>query len=169
MLLVGGGRSLRNRLNKVGDRTAPCGTPLGRLRMAECCVCNVILAERLEMKEVSHRVSFGCRSRSRSLSVSWCLGTVSKVLLMSMVASTVRFGGTVLLKPSAICWVSLVKYVVVLCEDRKPCWWSAWDMKGEMRCRTRLSITLEGQHRSEIGLYEEVSSAGLLGLGIGMM
>ncbi len=61
-----------------------------------------------------------------------CLGTVSNALLMSMVARVVRLGG-VLLKPSATYWVSLVRYVEVLCEERKPCWCSASEMKGEMR------------------------------------
>ena len=42
-------------------------------------------------------------------------------------------------------------------------------MSGEMRDRTSLSMTLEMQHRREMGRYEEGHPGGLEGLGMGMM
>lgn len=120
-------------LKRVGERTAPWGTPLGKLRGMDDLLRRVTCADRREMKLVSHRESLGGRFRSSILSISLCLGTVSKALLMSMVASAVRLGGTLSLKPSAMSCVSDVRYVVVLCMCLKPCWWSVCGVNGAMR------------------------------------
>ena len=63
----------------------------------------------------------GGKSVERILSMRLCLGTVSKALLMSMVARTERSGGSSLLNPSRIYWVRVVRWVVVEWEARKPC------------------------------------------------
>ena len=42
-------------------------------------------------------------------------------------------------------------------------------MKGEMRLSIRRSITLEVQHSSEMGRYEDGRAGGLLGLRVGMI
>ena len=48
-------------------------------------------------------------------------GTVSKALLMSIVANNVRSAGFGVFRPSCMCWVSVVSSVVVECLALKPC------------------------------------------------
>ena len=119
---VGSGRSCRKRLKRVGERTAPCGTPLGRVRAAEGWPLRMTRPRRPEMKDDNQRRSFLCMSRFRIFSVRRWRGTVSNALLMSMVASVVLLGGEGELKPSEMSCVSFVRYVVVLRPGRNPCW-----------------------------------------------
>ena len=53
--------------------------------------------------------------------MSIVLGTVSKALLMSIVASSVRCAGLGAFSPSCMCCVSVVRSVVVECLALKPC------------------------------------------------
>ncbi len=169
VLSEGVGRSCRNKLKRIGERTAPWGTPFGRVRVRERCERRMTWAERREMNAVNQRVSlFWGRSRDRIFCVRICLGTVSNALLISMVASVVHFGGSSL-KPSAISCVSLVKYVCVLRLGRNPCWWFAWGVCCEIRVSMRRSMTLDVQQRSEIGLSEAGTLEGLWGFRRGMM
>ena len=53
--------------------------------------------------------------------MSVCLGTVSKALLMSIVAISVRGAGLLVLKPSSVVCVMFVSSDVVECLGLKPC------------------------------------------------
>ena len=53
--------------------------------------------------------------------LSSILGTVSKALLMSIVAKSVRCSGFAGFRPSCICCVSVVRCIVVECLALKPC------------------------------------------------
>ena len=54
--------------------------------------------------------------------VSSVLGTVSKTLLMSITARSVRCAGFGAFRLSCMCCVSVVRSVVVKCLAVKPCW-----------------------------------------------
>lgn len=76
---------------------------MGRVRVFDGWEEKRTLPCRREINEVSQRVSFGDRSwRSSIFFVKRGRGTVSKALLMSMVARVVLSGGCFLLKPSAM-------------------------------------------------------------------
>ena len=53
--------------------------------------------------------------------MSSVLGTVSKALLMSIVAKSVRCTGFGAFRPSCMCCVCVVRSVVVECLPLKPC------------------------------------------------
>ena len=57
--LVASGRSCRKRVKRVGESTAPCGTPLGRLRECDLWLRRITLALRRDMKFVRILVSLG--------------------------------------------------------------------------------------------------------------
>ena len=69
-------------------------------------------------------------------------GTVSKALLMSIVARSVLCAGLGILRPSCMYYVSVVRSVVVECKALKPC------------CVLRISLSRisNGMHHEEIGL-----------------
>ena len=79
-------------------------------------------------------------------------GTVSKALLMSIVARSVRCAGLGALRPSCIVCVREVRRVVVECCARKPCCVGERGMCGVMFARTSLSSILTGLHSREMGL-----------------
>ena len=79
-------------------------------------------------------------------------GTVSKALLMSIVASRVRCAGLGVLRPSSVVCVRVVRSVDVECKDLKPCWEGERGMCGVMFVRTSLSSILAGLQRREMGL-----------------
>ena len=54
--------------------------------------------------------------------MSSVLGTVSKALLMSIVARSIRCAGSGAFRPSCMCCVSAVRRIVVECLALKPCW-----------------------------------------------
>jgi len=84
--------------------------------------------------------------------VSRVRGTVSKALLMSIVANRVRCAGLGVFRPSCICCVSVVRSVEVEWWALKPCCVGERGMCGVMFVRTSLSSILRGLHRREIGL-----------------
>ena len=96
-------------------------------------------------------------------------GTVSKALLMSIVARSVRCAGFGELRPSCIVCVRVVRRVVVECRARNPCCVGERGMCGVMFVRISLSSILTGLGRRDIGLYEAGSVGVLLGLSIGMI
>ena len=53
--------------------------------------------------------------------MSSVLGTVSKAILMSIVARSVQCAGFGAFRPSCMCCVSVVRSVVVECLALKPC------------------------------------------------
>ena len=69
-------------------------------------------------------------------------GMVSNALLMSIVASSVRYAGCWVLRPSCIVCVMEVRRVVVECCGRKPCCEIERGMCGFMFWRTSLSSIL---------------------------
>lgn len=69
-------------------------------------------------------------------------GIVSKALLMSIVAKSVRCAGFGVLRPSCIFCVMEVRSVVVECCGRKPCCEVERGMCGVMSERTSLSSIL---------------------------
>ena len=79
-------------------------------------------------------------------------GTVSKALLMSTVARSVRCAGLGVLRPSSVVCVMFVSRDVVECWGLKPCWEGDRGMCGVMLFRTSLSSILEGVQRRETGL-----------------
>ena len=101
--------------------------------------------------------------------ISRCRGTVSKALLMSIVAISVRYAGLAEFIPSSIVCVKLVRSVLVECLVLKPCWEAESGMYGLMTFRTSLSSILEGVQSNEMGLYDAGSVGGLLGLSMGMI
>lgn len=105
-----------------------------------------------EMKFVSHFLSLLCSVVSIIFCMSVCRGTVSKALLMSMAAITVREGGRDWLKPSNMCCVNMVCSVVVECLGLKPCWEVERGISGLILWSMSLSSTLEMVGRREIGL-----------------
>ena len=74
-----------------------------------------------ERKLASHFLKFGCMLVLSILLMSVCLGTVSKALLMSIVAISVRGAGLLVLKPSSVVCVMFVSSDVVECLGLKPC------------------------------------------------
>ena len=96
-----------------------------------------------------------------------CLGTVSKALLMSIVAISVLCAGLEWFRPSSVVCVRCVRSVDVECWGRKPC--CVWEsgMSSVMLLRTSLSSILDGVQRREIGLYEAGSVGGLFGFKMG--
>lgn len=101
---------------------------------------------------MSHFLSLLCSVVLSIFCMSVCLGTVSKALLMSMAAITVREGGRAWLKPSNMCCVNMVCSVVVECLGRKPCWEVERGTFGLILWRTSLSSTLEMVGRRDMGL-----------------
>lgn len=79
-------------------------------------------------------------------------GTVSKALLMSIVAKSVLCAGLGMFRPSCMCCVSVVRSVVVECKALKPCCVGDSGMCGVIVLRISLSRILTGLHNSEIGL-----------------
>ena len=86
------------------------------------------------------------------LFVRMCRGTVSKALLMSMAASSVRCAGLDWLRPASVVCVMFVRSDVVECWGLKPCWEGERGMCGVMLFKTSLSSILEGVQRSDTGL-----------------
>ena len=80
------------------------------------------------------------------------LGTVSKALLMSFVARSVRCTGFGAFRTSCMCCVSVVRSVVVECLALKPCWVGERRMSGVMRFRISTSRILRGMQKRGIGL-----------------
>ena len=99
--------------------------------------------------------------------MSMCLGTVSKALLMSIVAISVLCAGFEWLRPSSVVCVRCVSSVEVECWGRKPCCVGESGMSGVMLLRTSLSSILDGVQRREMGLYEAGSVGDLLGFRMG--
>ena len=79
-------------------------------------------------------------------------GTVSKALLMSIVARSVRCAGLGVFRPSSIVCVRLVRSVVVEWNVLKPCCVGERGMCGVMFVRTSLSSILTGLQSREMGL-----------------
>ena len=77
---------------------------------------------------------------------------MSKALLMSMAASSVRCAGLDWLRPASVVCVMFVRSDVVECWGLKPCWEGERGMCGVMLFKTSLSSILEGVQRSETGL-----------------
>ena len=115
----GVGISDMNRLNRVGDNTAPCGTPLGNIRVLDLVPPQETAACLPEMKFASHFLRFGGTSDCRILAIRRKRGTVSKALDMSIAAMRDLVAGFLLLKPSITVCVSEHSKVVVECCGRK--------------------------------------------------
>jgi len=79
-------------------------------------------------------------------------GTVSKALLMSIVARSVLCAGLGIFRPSCMYCVSVVRSVVVECKALKPCCVGDSGMCGVIVLRISLSRILMGLHNNEIGL-----------------
>ena len=79
-------------------------------------------------------------------------GTVSKALLMSIVANRVRYAGLGIFRPSCICCASVVSSVVVEWYALKSCCVGERGLCSVMFVRTRLSSILRELHSSEMGL-----------------
>ena len=79
-------------------------------------------------------------------------GTVSKALLVSIVAKSVLCTGLGIFRPSCMYCVSVVRSVVVECKALKPCCVGDSGMCGEIVLRISLSRILMGLHNNEIGL-----------------
>ena len=77
---------------------------------------------------------------------------MSKALLMSMAASSVRCAGLDWLRPASVVCVMFVRSDVVECWGLKPCWEGERGMCGVMLFKTSLSSILEGVQRSDTGL-----------------
>ena len=84
--------------------------------------------------------------------MSSVLGTVSKALLMSIVARSVRCAGFGAFRPSCMCCVSVGRSVVEECLALKPCLVGGRGMSRVMRFRISLSRILRGMQRRDIGL-----------------
>ena len=65
----GVGRSDMNKLKRVGDNTAPCGTPLGNIRVLDLVPPQETEACLPEMKFASHFLRFGGTSDCRILAI----------------------------------------------------------------------------------------------------
>ena len=76
---------------------------------------------------------------------------MSKALLMSMVAMIVLDGGLFPLNPSRMCWVTLVRRVVVEWFLLNPCWIPDVGRLGVIFVRMSFSIVLEIVHSREMG------------------
>ena len=156
-------------MNKVGDRTAPCGTPFVILCDLEMVFLYWTCACLPDMKFVSHLLSLLCMV---VLSIFWirrCLGTVSKALLMSTATRIVRAGGCGRLKPSSMCCVRLTCNVVVECWLLKPCCVCDRGICGCILLRISRSRILDEVHRREIGRKDAGSFGGLFGFSSGMI
>lgn len=158
-----------NRLKSVGERTEPCGTPLGKLRVCEGLPLYVVCACRPERKLASHFLTLFWMCVLSILFMRMCLGTVSNALLMSMAAMSVLCAGFCVFSPSSVVCVRVVRSVVVEWCGLKPCCVGDSGMSELIWFRTSLSKIFEGLGRSEIGLYEAGSVGFLLGFRIGMM
>ena len=79
-------------------------------------------------------------------------GTVSKALLISIVAINVLCASLGILRPSCMCCVSIVRSVVVECRALNPCCVGDRGICGVVVLRLRLLRTLMGLHKEEIGL-----------------
>ena len=91
--------------------------------------------------------------------MSRCLGTVSKALLMSIVARSVLLAALLAFRPSSVVCVRWVSSVDVEWRDLKPRCVLERGMCVFMLLRTNLSSIFEGVQSKLIGLYE-VSSVG---------
>ena len=101
--------------------------------------------------------------------MSRCLGTVSKALLMSIVARSVLLAGLLAFRPSSAVCVRWVSSVDVEWRNLKPCCVLERGMCVFMLLRTNLSSIFEGVQSKLIGLYEVGSVGGLFGFRIGMI
>ena len=79
-------------------------------------------------------------------------GTVSKTLLISIVARSFLCAGLGIFRPSCMYCVSVVRSVVVECRALKPCCVGDRGICGVIVLRISLSINLVGLHNIEIGL-----------------
>ena len=84
--------------------------------------------------------------------MSMCRGTVSKALLMSMAAISVRCAGFEWLRPSSVVCVMFVSRDVVECWGLKPCCDGERGICGVMLFRTSRSSILDGEHSWDTGL-----------------
>jgi len=96
-------------------------------------------------------------------------GTVSKALLMSIVARSVLYADSGMFRTLYMYCVIVVRSVVVECRALKPCCVDDRGMCGVIVLRISLSRILTRLHNKEIGLYDEGSVGVLLGLGMGMI
>ena len=96
-------------------------------------------------------------------------GTVSKALLMSIVARSVLYAGLGTFRPSCMYCVIVVRSVVVECRALKPSCVGDRGMCDVNVLRISLSRILIGLDNREIGLYDEGSVGILLGLSMGMI
>ena len=94
-------------------------------------------------------------------------GTVSKALLISIMARSVLYANFGTFRPSCMYCVSVVRSAVVECRALKPCCVGDRGMCGVIVLRIGLSRTLMGLHNKEIGLHDEGSVGILLGLSVG--
>ena len=101
--------------------------------------------------------------------MSRCLGTLSKALLMSIVARSVLLAGLLAFRPSSVVCVRWVSSVDVEWRDLKPCCVLERGMCVFMLLRTNLSSIFEGVQSKLIGLYEVGSVEGFFGFRIGMI
>ena len=95
--------------------------------------------------------------------------TVSKALLMSIVARSVRCAGFGEFRPSCICCVSVVRSVIAECLALKPCWVVERGISWVLWFRSSPSKILRGLQRTDIGLYEDGSARDFDGFRIGTM
>lgn len=124
---------------------------------------------RPDKKLASHFLKFGWMCVLSILLISKCRGTVSKALLMSIVAISVREAGLAELRPSSVVCVMFVSSVDVECCGLKPCCEGDSVMCGVMLFRTSLSSIFDGLLRSDMGLYEAGSVGVLLGFRMGII
>lgn len=89
----------RNKLQKVGDRTAPWGSPLGRLQVPKV----VTYAWRPERKFAYHRLSLFCGVALIISIVSMWQDIVLNALCMCMAVSMVRGGVLRRMKSFSMC------------------------------------------------------------------
>ena len=170
MTLLGrSGKSCRKRLKSVGESTDPCGTPLFMCSVLERLPSILTRAILPWRKLASHRLMLLFMLVFMIFCNSMCFGTVSKALEMSMVASRVRAAGFLLLKPSSMSLVMLVRTVVVECWGLKPCCDVSRGMLGLILFSINRSNTLDVVLRSEMGLYESADFGSLFGFRIGIM
>ena len=92
--------------------------------------------------------------------MSRCLGTVSKDLLMSIMARSVLLAGLLEFRPSSVVCVRWVSSVDVEWRDLKPCCVLEREMCVFMLLRTNLSSIFEGVQSKLIGLYEVCLASG---------
>ena len=101
------------------------------------------------------------------LLLSWCLGTVLKALLKSIVVRNVLKAGFAALRLSRIVCIMYVRRVHVEWLGVRPCWAGEGWIFGVMFCRTNFSSILDGVEISDIGLQEVCSVGGLLDFRMG--